>query len=72
MSSFPRGAVLNMLSILDYIVGVNFLLMDTALTVSSSYSGLRAPVKAVETSGLLITQAKANWAIVQPSYVANC
>jgi hypothetical protein len=60
MSSFPLGAVLNMLSILDYTAGVNFLLTTTAFSVSSSYSGLRAPVKAVETSGLLITQAKAN------------
>lgn len=68
MSIFPAGAELNAFSILFSIYGVNFLLTATALTVSYNCSTLVAPVMAVETSGLLITQAIASWAIEQPSY----
>ena len=70
MSSLPFGAVLKISSILFYNYGVNFLLTPTALTVSNNCSTLVAPVIAVDTSGLLITHAIANWAIVQLSYLA--
>lgn len=70
ISSLPFGAVLNISSILFYNSGVNFLLIPTAFTVSYNCSTFDAPVIAVETSGLLITQAMANCAIEHPIYFA--
>lgn len=70
ISNFPDGAVLNISSIRFSSSGVNFLLTPMAFTVSSSCYTFVAPVIAVETSGLLMTQAIASWAIEQFSYLA--
>jgi hypothetical protein len=64
------GPVPNASSILVSISGVNFLLTEIALIVSSSCYTFVHPVIAVETSGLLMTQAIANWPIEQFSYLA--
>jgi hypothetical protein len=64
MFSLPVGAVSNIASILFSISGVISFWYSTAFKVSSSCFGLDAPVIAVDTSGLLITHAKLNCAML--------
>lgn len=71
MLRFPVGAVPKIYSILFSTSGVINFWYSTAFKVSSSCFGLEAPVIAVETSGFLMTQAKANCGIEILSSSAN-